>query len=69
MTTERGVKLRIECAGLHGRAARVWLDDEEIGGSVSRVVVEWDVHDVTRATITYLVRELEVASQIGRAHV
>jgi hypothetical protein len=60
--TEYGVKLRIECHHLMGNRARVWIDDEEKTGSISRVELAWDASDFNRATVTYLVRELEVES-------
>lgn len=58
--SEPGVRLRVENAGLHGKGAKVVLDDEDISRHVSRVTIDLDAADVTRATLVLFVKDLQV---------
>lgn len=60
---EPGAKLRIEQSSLSPASTRVWLNDQDISGSCTRVALEWGTDTITEATITISVRELECGAQ------
>ena len=41
-------------------SCKVWLDDYEISHGLTGVAVEWSVDDVTRASLTLLIDDLDI---------
>ncbi len=58
-----GAKLRIEQSSFYPSTTRVWLNDQDISGFTSSVSLRWDAREITQATITIAVGELECGAQ------
>jgi hypothetical protein len=60
---EPGAKLRIEQRDLSPMSTRVWLNEQEITSSLMGLSLTWGPEQVTEATITIGVREVEIDAQ------
>lgn len=61
--TEPGAKLRIEQPSFSPMSTRVWLNDQDITSSLISMSLTWAAREVTEATITIGVNELECGAQ------
>lgn len=57
------MRVQLESTKMMGRYARVLIDGVDVSDRVQRVEIVCDVHDVTRAFVTFLVDELSVDTE------
>ena len=63
MSKEPGLRLKIEQPKLSPHTARVWLNDLEISHGLQSLTLQWSAGEITMATLTIGIRELDMDAQ------
>ena len=63
MSKEPGLKLKVEQPTLWPQSTRVWLEGVEISHGLQSLTVQWSMSEITMATLTIGIREVDMDAQ------
>ncbi len=63
MSKEPGLRLKIEQPTLSPHSTRVWLDGLDISHGLQSLTVQWSMSEITMATLTIGIREVDMDAQ------
>ena len=60
---EPGLRLKVEQPKLSPHSTRVWLDGLDISHGLQSLTVQWSMSEITMATLTIGIREVDMDAQ------